>query len=704
MVGNTMDSEIEKLTRKIDLLEAELRDNKFAMNVLSSLSEATVAEVGAEYFQSLVKTVAYLLNVKYAFVCETLNDPPSHARTLAFWANNKFIDNMFCSLEGTPCKKTAFGEFVYYPKNIQGIFPNDELLVDLGAESYCGIPLKSANGDTLGHLAVMDVISMNKNPGELPVLPLFAKRAASELERIKANDALLKEKVRLMVTLKSIGEGVISTDDQGKITLMNEIAEEITEWKQEEAIGQYAGDILNFVQKDRPNQVIDTIEYVIKSGEILKLVPNTPNLISKSGKKRIVTIIASPIRDSSDNISGTVQVFNDVTKLEKLNNELIKMDKLEAIGVLAAGIAHDFNNLLTGVIGNLSLLQYIAGENDKSQKIFRNIEQSSIRAKKLAQKLMTFSKGGQPVKCIAKVDQIVMDSVNLSIMGSEFNCEFIFEENLLPIFVDEIQFHQVIQNLIVNSCQAMSGGGTITIKGECIDILKNEIADLKAGKYVIISITDSGKGISEGQLSKIFDPFFTTKENASGMGLSIAYSIVKNHEGCLTALSNMGEGTTFLLYLPVKESSSDSDGKVRKSFSSNQIRAKVLVMDDQQAILDFTAEALRLFECDVTTTSNGTLALKEFERSWKLQNNFDIVILDLIVPGFMGGKESLAKMVEIDPNITAIAMSGYCDDPIMKDYCNYGFTASIPKPFTMHVLEKTLRECLSLRSGPTNTD
>ncbi len=308
------------------------------------------------------------------------------------------------------------------------------------------------NGDTLGHLAVMDIGSMNRNPGELPVLPLFAKRAASELERIKANDALVREKERLMVTLKSIGEGVITTDDRGNIKLMNEIAEEITEWDQEDALGRHIGDVLKFIKEHSSDEVIDPVESVMKSGEIFKLAPDTPNLVTHSGNKRIVAIVASPIRDSFGNISGTVQVLNDVTQLKKINNELIKIDKLESIGGLAAGIAHDFNNLLTGVIGNLSLLQYLAGKNDKSRAIFGNIEQSSIQAKKLAQKLMTFSKGGQPVKHNVKVDQILTDSVNVSISEPEIYSEIILEDNRLSIYVDEIQFHQVIQNLILNSC------------------------------------------------------------------------------------------------------------------------------------------------------------------------------------------------------------------------------------------------------------
>jgi len=371
-------------------------------------------------------------------------------------------------------------------------------------------------------------------------------------------------------------------------------------------------------------------------------------LLARNGVEPILAASAAPIIDQEDRGIGVVLVFQDVTVKRQTEAELLKMEKLTSLGILAGGIAHDFNNILTGILGNLSLAML---SSPRKGEIFRSLaeaEQATLRARDLVQQLLTFAKGGAPVKEVASLEDIIKDSATFACRGSQVRCDFNFPRNLWPVEVDPGQISQVIQNLTINAMQAMPTGGTITITAENMVLRKNRGLPLPPGKYLKISVTDQGIGIPPAYLPKIFDPYFSTKQKGSGLGLATAYSIVKNHDGYMTVESTLGKGTTFFLYLPA------SAQKVKPAPVGEPIfpckgRGKILVMDDDTGVRQVAGKILKHLGYEVDFAPDGAEAIEKYRESLGAGQPFDLVIMDLTIPGGMGGQETLQALLEIDP-------------------------------------------------------
>ena len=506
----------------------------------------------------------------------------------------------------------------------------------------------------------------------------------------RMEEALAAEKERLAVTLRSIGDGMIATDAKGRIVLMNRIAEKLTGWTQEKAIGRPFDDVFHIVNEKTHKRFGSPFDKVVKTDGITNIADDVI-LIAKNGAERLIANSGAPIWDKEGRVIGAVFVFRDITERKKLEQELIRADKLESIGILAGGIAHDFNNILTAILGNITLTKMYT----KSEKIIerlREAERACLRGRDLTQQLLTFSKGGKPIKRIISIADLIKEAANFALSGSNVKCEFSIPDDLWLIEVDEGQISQVINNIIINADQAMPRGGIIKVSCKNVIVSKEGDLPLKQGRYVKISIKDQGIGIPKKYLSKIFDPFFTTKKKGSGLGLATAYSIIKRHGGHIFVESEVGVGTTFHIYLPVlKRKEKIIKGEIREEIKGS---GRVLLMDDEDIVLEVVGEMLRTLGYKVGFAKDGNEAIKLYKRAKASGHPFDAVIMDLTIPGAMGGKEAIKKLIEIDPEVKAIVSSGYSTDPVMADFRKYGFCGVIAKPYEMKELGKILKKVI----------
>jgi len=518
-------------------------------------------------------------------------------------------------------------------------------------------------------------------------------------EKKESRDALLAEKERLAVTLRAIGDGVISMDVEGRVILMNNVASKLTGWKETEAFGALITEVVEMRDPSTKEKYLCPLEVILTEGSILDLDRNL-NLISKSGSIRVVSYSGAPIRDRDSKTIGAVMVFRDVTERTKLEEELLKAQKIESIGFLAGGIAHDFNNILAAILGNISLARIHVDNQGKSSKYLSESEKAISRATNLTNQLLTFSKGGDPVKKSVSVKNLLIESVNFSLTGSSIEAQFHIDKDLWNAKVDKDQINQVISNVVLNSVQAMPAGGTIEIYARNVISSEAKIASLPKGEYILMEIKDSGPGISEENIIKIFDPYFTTKKHGTGLGLAISYSIIKKHDGFIRAESKFGQGTTFYIYLPAFK------GKVgledQKDMNIENGSGRILYMDDDNTISETIKDLLSHIGYSVDTVNEGSKAVELYKKAMASTERFDLVILDLTVPGGMGGKDTLNKLLEIDADVVAIATSGYSNDPVMSDFKSYGFTDTIAKPFRIQEIADVVKRSLAKKSRPVS--
>lgn len=402
----------------------------------------------------------------------------------------------------------------------------------------------------------------------------------------------------------------------------------------------------------------------------------------------LLTIIR---QNKSDGKNLNFGIFQDITERKQIEAELLKSQKLESIGDLAGGIAHDFNNLLLGIIGHTSIAKRYAGGEGKLNDILGEIEKAANRAKGLTRQLLTFSKGGEPVKDAVQIGQLIKDSASLVLRGMEAKCEFSFPPELWSVEADEGQMNQVFNNIILNAEQALPGG-LIEVSAENITVTSKDGLPLKNGDYVKITVSDHGAGIPYNILHKVFDPFFTTKQKASGLGLAVTYSIIKKHNGYISVSSKQGVGTYFYVYLPSALREAEVKGAEEVVNTGN---GKILVMDDEELVRDVTREMLEIMGYETEFALDGREAIDKFRRAKESGKPFSAVILDLTIPGGMGGRDAMQKLLEVDPAVKAVVSSGYSKDPIMSDFRKYGFSGVISKPYRVSDFSRVITSVIS---------
>jgi two-component system, cell cycle sensor histidine kinase and response regulator CckA len=390
----------------------------------------------------------------------------------------------------------------------------------------------------------------------------------------------------------------------------------------------------------------------------------------------------APISDDSGRISHFVTIREDISSRKRSQEEMDRAQKLESLGVLAGGIAHDFNNILTGVLGNLSFALPQIPASHRARRPLQEAERAALRAADLTRELLTFSRGGAPVKKVVSIGQLIGQSASFALRGGNIVSEISIPDSIRAVEVDEAQIRQAFQNILINSVQAMPDGGKVTITAENVQLEGDNELGLRGGEYIKVSFSDQGYGIAEGIRGKVFDPYFSTKTGRSGLGLASAHSIISRHGGHIGVDPPPGKGATLICYMPSTDLATAEKQDSRQPLPEERCAGgAVLIMDDDSSVLGVAEKILRCLGYQTTTCSNGVDAIALYVRAKNLGRPYLAVIMDLTVVGGMGGKEAAQHILAHDPRARLVVSSGYSDDPVLADHKRYGFCSVLPKPY-----------------------
>ncbi|MDT8317576.1 MAG: PAS domain S-box protein [bacterium] len=516
----------------------------------------------------------------------------------------------------------------------------------------------------------------------------FIAQVYNVTDRKIAEENLLKSEERYALIIEGASDGIWDRD------LVNNEVYFSPRWK----------NILGYKDEEFPNEInrlyeiVHPVDLEMMKGAIKDhLSGNSSHYMCefrirhKDGSYRWVLARGATKRDNAGNPVRFAGSHTDITERKLMEEELLKGQRLESIGVLAGGIAHDFNNILTGVITNLEVAKDCLSEQEKVDKnIIKSLnyaESAAMRAADLTRQLLTFSKGGAPVMERVSVGELLVETASFVLRGSNVRRRCRISDDLWSVKIDENQISQVINNLVINAKQAMPDGGTVTIWAENVYIDKGRLPSLSAGRYIKITIKDRGCGIPERNLLKIFDPYFTTKSQGSGLGLATSYTIIKRHMGHIIVESDEDSGTEFKVYLPATNEVDFK--KEEKHVMDYRGFGRVLLLEDEDIVATSVGMIASSAGYELEHARDGKEAVQFYRSAMKKGNSFDVVMMDLTIAGGMGGVETIKRLKRIDPLIKAIVCSGYSDDDVMANYGEYGFCGVLPKPFTKdQVLEK----------------
>ncbi len=514
----------------------------------------------------------------------------------------------------------------------------------------------------------------------------------SEFKRTRTEKALRQSERRYRALVETVTDIIFTVDGDWNFTFLSPKIEEIT--------GYYVQDLIwhPLVEILAPEYTEAALDCFRRESFDRTSFLYEVAFIHRDGKRIPVELSIIPILDAKGQPTGVILgTVRNLTERKQTEEHLLNAQKLESIGTLAGGIAHDFNNILTGVMGNISLAKIYVETGNAADKVIEKLtvaEKAILRARDSTQQLLTFSRGGAPVKKIASIGSLLKDSADFALSGSNVRCELSISDDLWPVEVDEGQIGQAINNLIINADQAMPEGGVIKMHAENVTVGTEDALPLEEGVFVKVSIEDQGIGIPEEHLQKIFDPYFTTRQGSSGLGLTTSFSIIQKHNGHITVESQLEVGTIFHIYLPaspegalVKEEKEEGKSIMREG--------SILVMDDEEVIRELLADVLTISGYKVVTAIDGAEAIERYKETMESGKHFDAVILDLTIPGGMGGKEAIQKLMETDPEVKAIVSSGYSYDPIMSDFGEYGFKGVVAKPYKIEELSRVLQEVIN---------
>jgi nitrogen-specific signal transduction histidine kinase/CheY-like chemotaxis protein len=408
------------------------------------------------------------------------------------------------------------------------------------------------------------------------------------------------------------------------------------------------------------------------------------------------------VRDEAGRLLYYEGFVTDISARRQLESEIGRASKLEAVGILAGGIAHDFNNILTVVLGNVTLAESDLAPGHPVSARLQEARQATLRARDLTLQLLTFAKGGEPVRTTIELPELLKESAGFALHGAKARGEFRFAPGLWRVNADKGQVGQVVQNLVINAVQAMPAGGVVTLSAGNVELAVASVGTppLPAGRYVQLMVADTGVGIAREHLAKVFDPYFSTKAQGSGLGLASAYSIVRKHEGHIAVESEPGKGTVFRIWLPAAAAFT-SDAVKTTSGSRSPFRARVLFMDDEPTIRSMAVLFMQRigYDCDVAV--DGAEAVRKYGEAMDAGRKYEVVVMDLTVPGGMGGREAMEHLRRLDPGVSAIVSSGYSRDPVLANYQAHGFQAVLPKPYGLDQLTKVMQATLEGPGNPT---
>jgi len=539
-----------------------------------------------------------------------------------------------------------------------------------------------------GHRALLETIKtpMYDNTGKLIGI-LGVGRDITDRKRME--DQLHESEDRFRMTFNSSPDAInINRLDGGQYIDVNEGFTRITGYSREDVLGKTPFELNIWADKADQERLM---RYLSKDS----FCENLEAMFQKKDGSLITGLMSARVISINEK-PHVISITRDISEHKKYEKEILKIEKLESLGILAGGIAHDFNNILTAIMGNISLAQLTIDEDNRAHTILLAAEKAAARAGELSHQLLTFAKGGEPIKKVVLPRLIVEESLTIVLSGSAVRSVVDIDDTVHAFEADEGQISQVIRNLALNAMQAMPEGGTLTVKGANVTLEQGNSISLPAGDYVRLTFEDQGCGIPKENLAKIFDPYFTTKPSGNGLGLASVFSIITRHGGHISVDSEAGVGTTFTLFLPsignVSATTRDDRQFLPKSCQSGE---RVLVLDDEQLILDIAESILLHLGYQVTTCTGGEEVIHYYKEAATAGKPFSFAILDLTIPGKMGGKQAAEHILKEFPDACLIVSSGYSNDPVMSHFRDCGFKGAITKPYSVENFSKSLKQILS---------
>ncbi len=498
-------------------------------------------------------------------------------------------------------------------------------------------------------------------------------------ERKRMEEQLKGSEERLRTMFENAPVGLYRTTPDGRILMSNPTMIKMMGYETFEDFKQInIAD--SFADGSSRDEFLDLIE---KHDEVVAF---RSTWLKKSGEPLEIEETSKAIRGPGGKTKYYEGIVRDITLISQVEKEHIKASRLESLGLLAGGIAHDFNNLLGALVINLWSAKRCREDPDEVQRLVEDSERITQRARELTGQLLTFSKGGEPVKNWVSIAGIVRDTISISLGGSKIKCELEISDDLWEVEADQGQLGQVFSNLLINSGQAMPEGGIVRIAIDNQVIGSGSTAPVSPGDFVRVSVRDSGHGIPRECLPRIFDPYYTTKQKGSGLGLTTAYSIVKKHGGYISVENNDDRGATFHVLLPaarLKNGMRRKRVEAPREVDTESRGLNILIMDDEEIYRTSLKQILAGMGHFVCVAGEGRQAIRLYEEAIREGREFDIVMMDLTIPGGMGGREAIEELRERHPQVKAIVSSGYYDDPVMADFADYGFSGALAKPFNI---------------------
>jgi len=565
-----------------------------------------------------------------------------------------------------------------------------DIALQNGLRSCWSIPIKTGRDQVVGTFAVYHRTVYKPGSYETSLLERAGYLAGIAIQRHIFEQAISDERNLLRTLIDNLPDVIFIKDRYHKYLAANRAAVKFLRVESEEAInGKTDFDIFPRIEAEANLKLEENI--LAGATEI-----NRESVMTgASGEMRKLSTSRMPLRNPAGEIIGMIMIGRDITEQRQMEEERIKTQKLESLGILAGGIAHDFNNILTSILGNLSFVkQSNETLSPDNAELIKEAEAATHRAKELTQQLVTFAKGGLPVKKPSRVADIVRDSATFALRGSSSRLSVNIDEELWLADADAGQISQVVQNLIFNADQSMPGGGTITITGKNISIDPDNRHGLNPGPYVVFTVSDTGIGIPENIQKKIFDPYFTTKKAGSGLGLTTTFSIIKKHGGHIHVTSSPGRGSSFTFYLPALPGHQASPTSVQNPVVGIH-HAHILLMDDEEPILKISSRILDRAGFTVSVARDGVQAIRLFKEAREKGTPIELAVLDLTIPGGMGGRETFEQLKSLDPSIKVIVSSGYSVDEIMARHEYFGFSGVVTKPYHRDELINTINTVLA---------
>ncbi|MCK5386298.1 MAG: PAS domain S-box protein [Gammaproteobacteria bacterium] len=664
----------------------DITERKRTDEAIKTIASAVSSTAGDDFYQELVTNMAEMFNADYAFIGLLDESDVMQVNTYMLYAHGKIAPNMSYSLIGTPCVNVVGKQTCVYPEYVQQLFPDDKLLVDMGVDSYIGIPLFSGDGKATGIVVVADSKPMKNTAQMEEVLKIFAARTEAELERKKSNETIQK----LSLAVEQSPNIIIITDAEGKIEYVNPAFIETTGYSREEVLNKNPSIIKS---GEMPRSFYTELWQTITSGKTWSGIFHNRR---SNGELYWDEAKISPIKNAQGDITHYLGVQSDITDKKQIEQQLRRSQKMDALGKLTGGIAHDYNNMLNVILGYTEMMEMVLSDtaDEKVKEFLKEIQHATARGATLTKKLLAFSRHDSTQPESVDINKLLLDAQNMleKTLTARINLKYQLADSIWPVYLDKGDLEDAILNMCINAMHAMPDGGDLIITSFNRTLFEDEavVINLPAGDYVQLSISDSGSGISEDVLNQIFDPFFTTKgELGTGLGLTQVYGFIKRAKGVITIDSSLNQGTYILIYFPRHCSEVEPDEIISDEIIEQKGSENILVVDDEAAICELSKTLLTSKGYNVLVAESGDAALKILESN----NDIDLILSDVVMPN-MDGYKLAAKVREKYPQIKIQLVSGFDDDRKRTEEDQLLYKYLLHKPYTASNLFDAVRKCL----------